>query len=100
MLGTEHGLAGIDPGEIRQARRHYGVRCSASSCHAISAAHSSREVFQLVTLARMISTSPVVLATPRPGMQVMVMSCPGHTSVSSGASWSLQVIDTLYCRNC
>ena len=31
-------------------------------------------------------TSPALLAAPRPGMQVMVMSWPGHTSVSSGTS--------------
>ena len=68
--------------------------------HATSAAHSSREVFQAVTLARMVSTSPVPLAAPRPGMQMMVTSWPGHTSVSCGASWSVQLIETLNCRNC
>src|SRR4249920_2043943 len=100
VLGRERRLARINPGEIRQAGRHQAItRCSASSDHATSAAHSSREVFQAVTLARIVNTSPAPLAAPRPGMQVMVMSCPGQMSVNVGASWSVQVMVTLCCRN-
>src|SRR5262245_47192783 len=98
MLWSERGFSRIDPCKIWLSDRHYGVRCSASSCQAISASHSTCEVFHDVTLATIVSGVRSAHGPPpdNPLMQVMVTSCPGHTSSNSGASWSVQVIVILY----